>query len=51
MKKIFYMSPKKNLQNALLQAKGDIIILSDQDDIWLLVEFQKVKEIFGERKK
>ncbi len=47
-KNILYVS--KNLQNALLQAKGDIIILSDQDDIWLPGRVSKVKEFFGERK-
>lgn len=33
----------KNFENALSLAKGDIILLSDQDDVW---EKTKVKEIF-----
>lgn len=30
-----YASPVKNFENALKHATGDIIFLSDQDDIWL----------------
>ena len=30
-----FRNPTKNFENALLHAKGDFIILCDQDDIWL----------------
>ena len=29
-----FFSPNLNFENALLHSKGDIIFLSDQDDIW-----------------
>lgn len=32
---IRYASPVKNFENALKHATGDIIFLSDQDDVWL----------------
>ena len=35
-----FNSPIYNFENALKHAKGDIIFLSDQDDIW---EFNKVQ--------
>ena len=32
---------KKNFENALNKAKGDIIILSDQDDVWIKGKYEK----------
>ncbi len=37
---------QQNFQNALLHAKGDIIFLSDQDDLWLPDKYQRcIKEL------
>lgn len=41
--KSFYYATK-NFENALKQAKGDIIILSDQDDIWGNNKVSRIKE-------
>lgn len=35
----------KNFENALMQAKGDYIFLSDQDDVWMPSKVTKVLEI------
>lgn len=37
----------KNIENALNKATGDIIFLSDQDDVWLPGKVEKVKEVLG----
>lgn len=38
-----FHSPIFNIENALKKAKGDLIFLSDQDDIWLDNKIQKIK--------
>ena len=40
-----------NIQNALSKAKGDIIFLADQDDIWLEGRIDKVKKYFTDKQK
>lgn len=40
-----FKSPVYNLENALKNANGDYIFLSDQDDIWLENKVQKMIEI------
>lgn len=46
--KIYFNSRKKgytpNFENALEKARGDIILLSDQDDIWLPQKLERFKE-------
>ncbi|HBE6259369.1 TPA: glycosyltransferase family 2 protein [Escherichia coli] len=48
-KNISYVS--NNIQNALSKAKGDIIFLADQDDIWLEGRIDKVKKYFTDKQK
>jgi len=43
--KFMYGYTTKNIENALIQANGDIIFLSDQDDVWM---DGKVKKILKE---
>lgn len=45
---IFY-SPIFNFENALRQAAGEIIVLSDQDDIWLDNKITVIRENFRKR--
>src|SRR5690606_31043597 len=37
-------NPTFNMENALKHAKGDIIIMSDQDDVWLENKVSVIKE-------
>lgn len=39
----------RNFASAIAACKGDIIFLSDQDDIWMPDKVEKVKKIFEER--
>lgn len=39
-----FHSPIYNFENAIMHAKGDIILLSDQDDIWLPGKVLKMKD-------
>ncbi len=41
-----FYSPIYNFENALKQATGDIIVLSDQDDLWLENKLRIVKDKF-----
>jgi len=41
-----YKSPIFNFENALKHAKGDVICLSDQDDIWLDNKLEVVRDYF-----
>ncbi|WP_129715596.1 glycosyltransferase [Pedobacter sp. SYP-B3415] len=41
-------SPIYNLENALKQAEGDIIILSDQDDVWLNGRVEEIKKALAD---
>ena len=45
-----FYSPIFNIENALQQARGDIIVLSDQDDIWLDNRISVVKERFRQKR-
>lgn len=40
-----FRDPIKNFQNALMEAKGDIIFLSDQDDIWLEGKYSEMLQL------
>ena len=40
-----FRNPIKNFQNALLSAKGDVIFLSDQDDVWLANKYERTIEL------
>jgi len=42
-----FFSPVLNLENALRQASGDIIVLSDQDDVWLENKVAVIRENLG----
>lgn len=41
-----FFSPTFNFENALKHATGDIIVLSDQDDIWLENKIRLIREKF-----
>jgi len=41
-----FFSPIFNFEHALKQAKGDIIVLSDQDDIWLENKISLIRDRF-----
>ena len=40
------LGPTKNFEKAINLCKGDIIILSDQDDVWLPHKIEKSEHIF-----
>ena len=40
------LQPHANLENALKHASGDIIALSDQDDVWLENKVEIIRERF-----
>lgn len=40
-----YKNVIKNFENALSKARGDIIFLADQDDVWLEAKVNKVKSL------
>lgn len=40
------LGPTKNFEKAINLCKGDIIVLSDQDDVWLPHKIEKLKNIF-----
>lgn len=42
-----FRSPALNFEFSLKQARGDIILLADQDDIWLPNKIDKVREVFS----
>ncbi|MHB9097317.1 MAG: glycosyltransferase, partial [Syntrophales bacterium] len=42
-----FFSPTFNFESALRQARGDIIVLADQDDIWLDNKVMVVREKFA----
>ena len=42
------LGPTKNFENAISLCKGDIIFLSDQDDVWLPHKVAKIEELFLE---
>ncbi len=44
----YFRDPIKNFQNALSYAKGDIIYLSDQDDIWLPDKYEETNALLQE---
>ena len=45
-----FRSPLRNFENAVRQAKGETIVLADQDDVWLPNKLPLVRELFaGER--
>lgn len=41
-----FYNPRSNFENALRHSSGDILILSDQDDIWLDNKVAVVRELF-----
>jgi glycosyltransferase involved in cell wall biosynthesis len=41
-----FKNPIFNFENAILLAKGDVIVLSDQDDIWMDCKLEVVRESF-----
>jgi len=41
-----FKSPVFNFENAILHSQGDVIILSDQDDIWLDNKMETIREYF-----
>lgn len=43
-----FFSPTFNFENALRQARGDIIVLADQDDIWLDNKVTVIRERFAQ---
>lgn len=43
------LDPTKNFDKAISLCKGDIIFLSDQDDVWLSHKVAKIEELFLER--
>ncbi len=43
-----FFSPTFNFENALRQARGDIIVLADQDDIWLDGKVAVIRERFAQ---
>jgi len=48
--KIYYnierLGPTKNFEKAIILCTGDIIVLSDQDDVWLSHKIEKLEHIF-----
>jgi glycosyltransferase involved in cell wall biosynthesis len=44
-----FFSPIFNFENALRQARGDIIVLADQDDIWLDGKVAVIRERFAQK--
>ena len=44
-----FFSPTFNFENALRQARGDIIVLADQDDIWLDGKVAVIRERFAQK--
>jgi glycosyltransferase involved in cell wall biosynthesis len=42
-----FFSPTFNFENALRQARGDIIVLADQDDVWLDNKMAVIREKFA----
>lgn len=44
-----FRNPIFNFENALLHATGDIIVLSDQDDVWLANKLETVRGKFAGR--
>ena len=43
-----FRDPIKNFQHCLLMAKGDLIFLSDQDDVWMEGKYNKMKELLAD---
>jgi len=46
----FFHSPIFNFENALKHAAGDIIVLADQDDVWLANKLELVRASFAKEK-
>ena len=44
-------SAARNFEHALIHATGDIVVLSDQDDIWLEGKLALVRELFGDEQR
>jgi glycosyltransferase involved in cell wall biosynthesis len=44
-----FFSPVFNFEHALQQAKGDILVLADQDDVWLPGKLELVRQRFAGR--
>jgi len=44
-----FFTPTFNFENALRKATGDIIVLADQDDIWLDGKIAVIREIFAKK--
>ena len=44
-----FHSPVRNFEHALRQARGDILVLADQDDVWLPGRLALVRERFARR--
>ena len=42
------LGPTKNFEKAINLCKGDIIALSDQDDVWLPHKLEKIEKLFEE---
>lgn len=42
-----FRSPLRNFEHAVRHARGDVIVLSDQDDVWLDNKLPLVRELFA----
>jgi glycosyltransferase involved in cell wall biosynthesis len=42
-----FFSPIFNFENSLKQAKGDVVVLSDQDDLWLEDRLTTIRSLFS----
>jgi glycosyltransferase involved in cell wall biosynthesis len=45
-----FHSPLRNFEHAVRHARGDVIVLSDQDDTWLESKLPLVRELFAEER-
>jgi glycosyltransferase involved in cell wall biosynthesis len=42
-----FRSPLRNFEHAIRHARGDVVVLSDQDDVWLDNKLEIVRELFA----
>lgn len=42
----YFSSPARNFENAFSHARGDVIVLSDQDDVWLENKLSLIRTLF-----
>jgi glycosyltransferase involved in cell wall biosynthesis len=42
-----FRSPLRNFEHAIRHARGDVVVLSDQDDVWLDNKLELVRELFA----